>query len=61
MQRVLNVIENELTQKQREVITDYYLNEKTIPQIAAERGVHKSSVCRCLQRAENRVRKYLKY
>lgn len=61
MQRVLNVIENELTQKQQEVIIDYYLNEKTIPQIAAERGIHKSSVCRCLQRAEARVRRCLKY
>lgn len=61
MKRVLNVIENELTQKQREVITDYYFNEKTIPQIALERGIHKSSVCRCLQRAEAQLRKRLKY
>lgn len=29
--------------------------------IAAERGIHKSSVCRCLQRAEKQVQKYLKY
>ena len=61
MQRIRRVIERELTQKQREVIIAYYFQDKSIPQIAAERGIHKSSVCRCLQRAEKRVRMYLKY
>lgn len=61
LQRLRRVIEKELTQKQREIIIAYYFQEKTIPQIAAERGIHKSSVCRCLQRAEKRVRLCLKY
>ena len=61
MQRIRRVIERELTQKQREIILAYYFQDKSIPEIAAERGIHKSSVCRCLQRAEKRVRHCLKY
>ncbi len=61
MQRIRRVIEQELTIKQREIILAYYFQDKSIPEIAAERGIHKSSVCRCLQRAEKRVRHCLKY
>mgnify|MGYP003304702174 FL=1 len=61
MQRIRRVIERELTQKQREVILAYYFQDKSIPEIAMERGIHKSSVCRCLQRAEKKVRLCLKY
>ena len=61
MQRIRRVIERELTQKQREIILAYYFQDKSIPDIAAERGIHKSSVCRCLQRAEKKVRLCLKY
>ena len=56
LQRVKRVIERELTQKQREILLAYYFQDKDIPTIARERGVHKSSVCRCLKRAEKRVR-----
>ena len=61
MQRIRRVIAEELTHKQREIILAYYFQDKSIPEIAAERGIHKSSVCRCLQRAEKRVRHCLKY
>ena len=61
MQRLKRVIERELTQKQREVLIAYYFQDKDIPTIARERGIHKSSVCRCLKRAEKRVRLCLKY
>ena len=61
MQRIRRVIEQELTVKQREIMLAYYFQDKSIPDIAAERGIHKSSVCRCLQRAEKRVRHCLKY
>ena len=61
MQRIRRVIEKELTDKQREILLAYYFQDKNIPQIAAERGIHMSSVCRCLQRAEKRVRLCLKY
>lgn len=61
MKRLRRVIDRELTEKQREVLIAYYFQEKTIPQIAAERGIHKSSVCRCLHRAEKKVRLCLRY
>ena len=61
LKRVKRVIEGELTDKQRQVLTDYYFRQMTIPAIAQEQGVNKSSVCRLLKRAEQRLRKYLKY
>ena len=61
MQRIRRVIERELTVKQREIMLAYYFQDKSIPEIAMERGIHKSSVCRCLQRAEKKVRLCLKY
>ena len=61
IQRLRRVIEMELTKKQREVLLAYYFQDKNIPQIAAERGIHKSSGSRCLSRAEKRVRRCLKY
>ena len=40
MQRIRRVIEKELTNKQREILLAYYFQDKNIPQIAAERGIH---------------------
>lgn len=61
MQRLRRTIELGLTKTQQEVILAYYFQDKTIPEIAAERGVHKSSVSRCLKRAERRVRRCLRF
>ena len=61
LQRVQRVIREELTQLQRDILTDYYFHRMTIPEITARRGVHKSTVSRTLHRAENRLRRYLKY
>ena len=61
LRRMRRVILEELTDTQREVLLAYYFQEKKIPQIAEERGVYKSSVCRVLQRAEKRLKRYLKY
>jgi RNA polymerase sigma factor (sigma-70 family) len=61
MKRVQRVIEEELTPLQRETLVAYYFQEQTIPQIALDRGVHKSTVSRTLHRAENKLRRYLKY
>ena len=46
---------------QREVLLAYYFQEKKIPQIAQERGVNRTSVARALHRAEEKLRRYLKY
>lgn len=61
MNRVRRVIEEELTELQRQTLVAYYFQEQTIPQIAAERGVNKSTVSRTLHRAEEKLRRYLKY
>lgn len=61
LQRVRRVIAEELTPLQRETLVAYYFQEQTLAQIARERGVNKSTVCRTLHRAEEKLRKYLKY
>ena len=61
LQRVQRVIREELTPLQRETLIAYYFQEQTIPQIAADRGVNKSTVSRTLRRAEEKLRRYLKY
>ncbi len=61
LKRVQRVIREELTALQREVLLAYYFQEKTITEIARERGVNKSTVCRTLHRAEGKLRRYLKY
>ena len=61
IKRVQRVIREELTPLQRQTLIAYYFEERTIPQIAAERGVHKSTVSRTLHRAENKLRRFLKY
>jgi len=59
--RVKNVMENELTENQRRVVVGYYLEGKTIVELAAEFGVNKSTVWRTLKRAEERMRRCLRY
>ena len=59
--RVANVIANELTDKQRRAVVGYYIENKTLPQLAAEFGVNKSTVWRTLRRGEVRMRRLLKY
>ena len=61
LKRVQRVIQEELTPLQREALIAYYFREQTISEIAAERGVNKSTVCRTLHRAEQKLRRYLKY
>ena len=61
LKRVQRVIREELTPLQREALLAYYFQEQTITQIAEARGVNKSTVCRTLHRAEEKLRRYLKY
>ena len=61
IKRVQRVIREELTPLQRETLIAYYYEERTNPQIAADRGVHKSTVSRTLHRAEDKLRRFLKY
>ena len=61
LKRVQRVMQEELTELQRQTLTAYYFQQQTIPQIAADRGVNKSTVCRTLHRAEEKLRRYLRF
>ncbi len=61
LKRVQRVMQEELTPLQRETLIAFYFQEQTLTQIAADRGVNKSTVCRTLKRAEAKLRRYLKY
>lgn len=61
LKRMLRVMENELTPIQRETLTDYYFNELSPAQIARKRGVHRSTAVRNLRRAEENLRRFLRY
>ena len=61
LKRIQRVIREELTDLQREALLAYYFQEKSVTEIARDRGVNKSTVCRTLHRAEEKLRRYLKY
>lgn len=61
LRRLKRVIEAELTQCQREILTSYYFRQMTVVQIAQERCVNKSTVSRTLHRAEEKIRRCLRY
>lgn len=61
LKRVQRVMEEELTELQRQTLYDYYFQAESIVHIAARRGVHKSTVSRTLKRAETKLRRYLRY
>ena len=61
IKRVQRVIREELTENQREILLAYYIENLTIPQIAQCRGVNRSTVSRTLHRAEEKLRRYLRY
>ena len=53
------VLEYGVTPRQRQVLTLYFHERQTIPQIAARLGVNKSTVSRTLRRGLAHVRHYL--
>ena len=57
LKRVQRVIQEELTPLQRQTLLAYYFQEQSVSEIAQERGVNKSTVCRTLRRAEARLRR----
>lgn len=59
--RISRVVAEEFSEVERYVMIAYYLQEKNITDIALERGVHKSSVCRALHRAEQKLKRFLRY
>ena len=61
LERVRRVIREELTELQRYTLEAYYFRNQSLTRIAAERNVNKSTVCRTLHRAEQKLRRYLRY
>ena len=61
IRRMKLVIREELTELQKYTIQAYYFENKTLLQIAQERNVNKSTVCRTLKRAEDKIRRFLQY
>ena len=61
LRRMRRVIDCELTELQRSVLEAGYFGGMTQAQIAAQRGVSRSTVCRTLHRAETRLRRFLRY
>ena len=59
--RLRRILQEELTELQRYTLEAYYFRRMTIPQIARERSVNPSTVTRTLHRAEEKVKRFLKY
>ena len=53
--------ERELTPRQRQVLDLYYDRGMTIPRIAEELGLNRSTVSRTLRRARDRLYRFLRY
>ena len=53
--------EQELTKRQREMVALYYDRGMTIPRIAEELGLNRSTVSRTLRRARDRLFRCLRY
>ena len=53
--------ERELTPRQRQLLELYYDRGMTIPQIAGELGLNRSTVSRTLRRARDRLYRCLRY
>ena len=61
LERIRRVIAQELTDRQRQTLVEYYFRRRSVCHIARDRGVHKSTVLRTLRRAENKLRRFLAY
>ena len=61
LRRVEHVIREELTELQRQVLLAVYYGGQSQAEVARQRGVSRSTVCRTLRRAETRLRRFLRY
>ncbi|MEE1139600.1 MAG: helix-turn-helix domain-containing protein [Acutalibacteraceae bacterium] len=54
-------IKNELTETERETVTDHWFNFETVSAIAEKRGINPSAVNRTLDRAREKLERVLSY
>lgn len=59
--RVRIAIDEELTERQRELISLYYIEQMSMTEIAQRLDLSPSTVSRTLKRGRGRLKKYLKY
>lgn len=58
---LVNIVQNELTKNQGDIFLQHHLDNKSMAEIARERGLNRSSVCRTVKRAEDKIMRYLQY
>lgn len=58
---LLKAIDTELTDRQRQIVIEYYYNGLNVTRIAEIYGISKSTVSRHLSRARERLKTSLKY
>ncbi|MCM1022946.1 MAG: sigma-70 family RNA polymerase sigma factor [Prevotella sp.] len=56
-----NVVENELTERQRQMIGLYYFKRMNIPEIAETLGLNRSTVSRTISRGRRNIMERMKY
>lgn len=56
-----NIIENDITERQRQMITMYYFQHMNIPQIAETLGMNRSTVSRTISRGRKNIMAKMKY
>lgn len=61
LRRLRRVMEQELTDRQKQVLSLYFFDEKRPAEIGRILGIHRSTALRTLRRAEKRVRRFLQY
>ena len=61
VKRMRAVIWEELTELQRHTLVAYYFENRTLAEIAEQRCINKSTACRTLKRAEDKLRRFLQY
>lgn len=59
--RMEQVIQQELTARERETLLATCYEGKTLTQLAQEQGIHKATVCRTKKRAIAKVQRFLQY
>lgn len=57
----LRILRNELTPRQQQVMSDYYLGDQNAAALARRYGVAPSTVWRTLRRAEAKFHRFLQY
>ena len=59
--RIARAMEEELTPRQKQMVRMYYIEQRTMQDIAGELGVAVSTVSRTIARGKRRLRRCLRY